>query len=201
MTELTWKGRPVPWVARWTNEVSMDMFKVVVDSDSHLQLTFEDGKVNRDEHGVLWQREGITRGGEPQFSQVSTYRQKAAMRKMLCQVCGTKLPGGPVRWLFHKDNLIESSDGLLTMSPPTCEPCIDKARTHCPALKAAGSKILVVTDWEIWGIFGGAVLMTKNGLDRKSQIYVSYEQELPKHVALCAQQQVVRLLDYKEEVS
>lgn len=151
-----WNGRPVPWVTRWTGEVNDDKYKVFRENN-RLSIGYEDRNENRDEFGVLWKREGLTRAGEPQYAEVNTYRQRAAMNKRMCQVCGSKIDERPIRWLITQDQLHAHEEGTaITRSAPTCSPCIPLARKLCPHLKK-GSMILKVLEYDIWGIYGQAI--------------------------------------------
>jgi hypothetical protein len=140
----------VPWAARWSGELSYDPL-TVWDGEIH----YPDFRENRDEHGYLWRREGARRTGEPQYSQLNAYRQKASMRAPKCQVCGTRLKPGPIRWLLPKKALSITPEGEVTViSPPTCEDCVELARKACPHLRANGSDLLLVKRWHVWGVIG-----------------------------------------------
>lgn len=150
---LEWNGRPVPWVTRWTGEIAPDRYEIASTPDG--RITYAAGLNNYDPRDpkILWQREGIMRGGEPEWANVSTYRQRAAMRRRLCQVCGTKIADGPIRWLMPPDGLEQyrTPDGEvvnITMSAPTCDGCVDVALNHCPHMVGAGAMILTVEDYE-----------------------------------------------------
>lgn len=155
-----WKGRPVPWVARWTNEVSAQRYEVAPNRDG--RLTYKDGNNTYDKNDptILWQREGINRGGEPMWADVSTYRQRAAMLKRLCQVCGNKIPDGPINWLLTVDTVEQYPMGegeppvSLTSSAPTCDGCVDVALNHCPHMIGKGGLLATIADYKIWGVSG-----------------------------------------------
>lgn len=195
-----WKGHPVPWVTRWTGEVSdtpttMSMQRTTMN----IVLRYKDGNEDRDDHGVLWMREGITRAGEPQFSEVNAYRQRASMNKRLCQVCGTKINDRPIRWLVARDQLIEFGGGDFgTNSPPTCAGCVPLALDLCPHLKANGHAILKVLDYERWGVMGQAVdvdLEKEKYRDLKG-IYLPYDESPIPLTAIVAHQQVIRFTKF-----
>lgn len=152
-----YKGAPVPWITRWTGEVSDTKLKVFYENN-RLGIGYEDKNENRDEFGVLWKREGLTRQGRPQYAEVNTYRQRAAMNKRMCQVCGSKIDERPIRWLLTKDLLHNYEEGMaITRSAPTCSTCIPLARTLCPHLSTVDSMILKVLEYDIWGIYGQAI--------------------------------------------
>lgn len=195
------KGRPVPWITRWTGEVSPDMYQFKLTRNGAI-LTYPDGKENREANGVLWKREGITRAGEPQYSQINAYRQRAAMRKRLCQVCGTKIDARPIRWLMNEQALTPQEDGTaITMSAPTCEPCIPLAMSMCPHLKSVDTVILRVLDYEPWGVYGQAVYLdpeTGQAQDLRG-VYIEYANPPFELTAMVAFQEVVRLTKYVKE--
>lgn len=171
-------GRPVPWVTRWTNEVANDRYSLALERDR--TITYADRNNNHDAHGILWQREGISRGGEPDWRTVSTYRQRASMQRRLCQVCGDKIPPGPIRWLMPIDDGyqtyegVDGVEGMLTWNPPTCDGCVDLALSLCPHLKAHGYQILKVLDYEYWGV-SGLTMIEMEGIVRPVQAIVPFE--------------------------
>lgn len=197
-----WNGRPVPWVTRWTGEVSKERFAITVGKDG--RFTYKDGNDQRDKHDVLWQREGVGRQGEPDWASVSTYRQRRCMTHRLCQVCGIKIEDGPIHWLMPmSDNSIETlpNGDEVTINPPTCEDCIPLALELCPHLKANGYMILKVLDYEVWGVSGEVVAMDNEGQPHRFQGAVPYDEKDSYAPALTldmvlAQQQAVKLGKY-----
>jgi len=173
----SYKGKPVPWITRWSGETSKDRFKYdIIRTSKGFSLVYPDGNETR-EGDLLWQREGLGRNGHPEFKNVSTYRQRAAMRKCLCQVCGKKILDRPIPWLVPVlDDSIEyvDADTPITLQAPTCAECIDLALQLCPHLKTNGYRILKVLDYELWGVFG-QVLAVQEGRPVKMQSAVSYD--------------------------
>lgn len=201
-----WNDRPVPWVTRWTGEVCNDPLQVSIDR-AGVHLHYQGGNENRDNMGVLWKREGIGRHGEPQFSEVNTYRQRAAMRHKRCQVCGSKINERPIRWLMGRNQLHVGDvsrpwgvdeDAAITMSAPTCSPCIPLALKVCPHLRSSPWVILKVLEYESWGVYGEAVMIdreTGQGRDLRG-VMVSYEEPQIELTAVAAFQAVVKLTKY-----
>lgn len=204
------KGRPVPWVTRWTSEISNSRYDLAFTrKDGH--LTYADGNNQYDKHGVLWQREGIGRGGEPDWASVSTYRQKISMERRKCQVCGDKIADGPIHWLMPLDegydvfNEGEDNETFLTWNPPTCEGCIPLALELCPHLKRNGYQILKVLDYEVWGVTG-LTMVVSDGQAFPMQTFVPYDEapDLPipetdlvqQQKRIMAQQIIVKLGKY-----
>ncbi|WP_245703715.1 hypothetical protein [Streptomyces lushanensis] len=94
----------------------------------------------RDDMGILWKRIGISPGkGRPEFGEVHFLRQRRAMRKLLCQVCGgpsDRTPEGTL-WLVGEDPSEPGpwKPGDLTGHPPLCVSCAVTAVLACPHLR------------------------------------------------------------------
>lgn len=195
-----WKGHPVPWVARWSNEVIREPYGIMRTRDGTM-FGYHDGNEFRDGRGILWQREGLNRGGEPKFAQVNTYRQRASMRKCLCQVCGKKIDERPIRWLMPLEGVQWKDDEALTVSAPTCSDCIDVALELCPHMKHSGHEILNVLEYSEWGVYGEAMLKTGQ---RIRPTFFGYDQDYGPNFSwelVFAKQIVVRLDKYTPGVS
>lgn len=217
-----WKGKPVPWVARWSGEKTNDAYvvQVVKSKDAYnLRVAYEHGEEIREKSGVLWQREGIARGGDPMFGDVSTYRQRLAMTRRKCQVCGSaieKSDKGTIPWIIEKFEITASElqakaagqdwrDFHITTTPPVCEDCVPLALSLCPHLKKHGAQILDVLDYEIWGVFGEVVYLDDEGKHRRTQTSIEYEGDYGPGFSLeavLAKQQVAKITKFKvrEEV-
>ncbi|MFF3755340.1 hypothetical protein ACFYYH_33685 [Streptomyces sp. NPDC002018] len=127
----------VPYIARWSSENRPSGVVVV----KGLGIAYADeGAYERDDLGVLWKRIGWSPGkGRPEFGQVHFLRQRRAMRKRLCQVCGGPSdrtsegtlwlvgedPDGPELW----------KPGYVTTHPPLCVPCAVTSVGACPHLR------------------------------------------------------------------
>ena len=191
---LRWEGQIVPWVTRWTGEVIREPVQVEIRNGSPW-IFYADGQGNRDAFGVLWQREGETRGGEPEFSQVSCYRQRTSMLSKLCQVCGCKIDvsKGYIDWLVPKTLLINTYGDLTTTSPPTCARCIKIALAACPHLKANDWAMARVAAYTVWGVHGDIITRSKNGVRRQEGRAYKYGRTKPitPPTAVLAKQQIV----------
>jgi hypothetical protein len=201
-TLIQHEGHPVPWVTRWTGEAHFERLNLSLDRSNRLTVGYADGNEDRDRHGVLWQREKIKRSGVPQWAEVSTYRQRAAMRHRKCQVCGNKIPEQVIRWLIPKKLLETTPDGrTVTMSAPTCAGCIPVALDLCPHLKAGDWVIANVLEYREWGVWGEAVLW--NGEEYKHEKNIMYEYmheyEFLSSSAVIAKQLVVELTKFTLE--
>jgi len=194
---LTYKGLQVPWVTRWTGEIPADRKIELYRVPGGLRVSYPEATTEyRDRYGVLWQQEGIRRGGEPQFAQVSSHRQRAAMTKGLCQVCGDRIADKPIRWLMDPGQLRHTdNDETLTVSPPTCSACVEIALKACPHLRTHDQVIVMVLEYEIWGVWGDMVRLQDGRLQRKKGVYVPYDDSLNLG-AVVAKQQVVKFTKF-----
>lgn len=196
------KGRPVPWITRWTNEIIGQPYSLERTRDG-IRTVYPDGKSEDRMGGTLWQREGIMRGGEPQWKQVSTYRQRFAMRKCACQVCGKKITEKPIQFLLplSEPEIVPPDEfhdeaQVITVTAPTCSECIPLALQLCPHLKRNGYQILKVASYEFWGVYGEVVFTQDNSI-RRMQTYIEYDS--PSYGPnfsmgqIVAKQQVIRL--------
>lgn len=202
-------GHPVPWVTRWTHEIAPDRFayNLTISRDAQgkagkPELHYEDRNEDRMD-GVLWQREGIRRGGKPDWASVSTYRQRLSMRKRKCQVCSNEITDLPIRWLMPLDGLeYVDENTVITVQPPTCSACIPLALELCPNLNARGYMILKVLDYSIWGVYG-QVIITHENKPAMIQTAICYDTEQygPDFTLgqVMAQQQVAQLGKFSVE--
>ena len=205
------KGRPVPWITLWSNEQLTDPDDTAMgifagEEPGEIVLAYKNyPDAEREASGILWQREGIARGGEPLFAQVSTYRQRAAMRKRLCQVCGQKIESKVIRWLMAPGQLDVSPWGeACTMNAPTCNPCLDMALEKCPHLIKAGHFVARVLEYELWGVFGEGILYdpATNAIKRQNHLLTPYNHPLESQLsysAVLAKQQMVQFTKFTME--
>jgi hypothetical protein len=166
---LRYHGRVVPWVTRWTDEVRRHQVRFKRTRSGDLVVSYADGfPEERDPNGFLWQREGIKRGGEPEFAMVSTYRQRRAMRKGVCQVCGRRIDKRPIQWLVPESLFDYTQQGeAVTLSAPTCSDCIPIALELCPHLKRNQLLLAKVLEYQVWGVSGEAVSLDPAGEVRR----------------------------------
>lgn len=215
-----WKDHPVPWVARWTGQKVEEALSISLTREG-VHIGYKNGRENRESSGVLWLREGLNRSGEPEFGQVSAYRQRLSMTRRRCQVCGEHIQEDVIRWLMGRKQFDISPAGEpLTVSPPTCSECIPLALELCPFLKGNETMILKVLEYEPWGVHGDAVVMrdpdgkpvdVRQGFDeemrpswtRSLRIQYGRAAEYAERgiymPAILAKQQVVRLTKFTEE--
>lgn len=192
------RGKPVPWVTRWSGEVVSSRYEYRAKINANtLRLSYGEGLDFHDPQGVLWQREGIGRNGTPDWSAVSSYRQRDAMLHRKCQVCGSKIEGRSIDWLMPLGGTEQlDEDVTITQQPPTCTPCIPLALSLCPHLKATGYVVMRVLDYTVWGV-QGHVVTDYNGSLGAFQGAISYDTtQYGGNFSLgqvMAQQQIVQL--------
>lgn len=145
----------VPYIARWSEERG-ERTQVVgrVGGIAYADEVLQD----RDDNGVLWTRIASRPGrGRPEFGQVHGLRQRRAMRRLLCQVCGGAADENAdgVLWLLGEDpdRPDDWSENLETTHPPLCLPCALSAVRHCPHL-GRGYVALRVRNFRPAGVWG-----------------------------------------------
>ncbi|WP_063775888.1 hypothetical protein [Streptomyces odonnellii] len=100
----------------------------------------DEGPYERDDLGVLWKRVGISPGkGRPEFGNVHFLRQRRAMRRLLCQICGgpsDRTDDGTL-WVVGEDADEPElhKPGFVTTHPPLCVPCAVTSVGACPHLR------------------------------------------------------------------
>lgn len=155
----TYKGRPVPYVTKWTGENIEGLLSAGWVTPELIAYD-EETPTDRDSHGVLWWRDGIAPGeGEPMWKLVHTGRHRRAMRVCLCQVCGQKITGPRIPWLLPAqewERIAGWPDGepRTTSNPPTCRSCWPVAMQLCPALRRDGWVTFTVGGYEPYGVLG-----------------------------------------------
>ena len=140
---------------------------------------------DRDRNGVLWARiEHAPGTGRPDYRAMHSYRQRHAMRHLLCQVCGGPADRTSQGWLFllrrqrprprqHHARAADWPEGSVTTKPPVCLPCADLALRHCPHLTAP--VFVRSRKPRPWGVFGGFFLPTATGtLTASDDAYLPY---------------------------
>ncbi|MEU3171819.1 hypothetical protein ACIF9R_12790 [Streptomyces sp. NPDC086080] len=129
-------GLPVPYVTAWSSE--KHRVPAVVRHSSGKGIGYADEtSYDRDADGVLWVRQAIARGsGKALFPTIHALRQRRAISRMLCQVCGADtLEQDPKRQLFVlKDVGRPVEEGERTTAAPACPPCALIAVKYCPHL-------------------------------------------------------------------
>lgn len=147
----------VPHMTAWSTEAAP---AVSIRFRSGRLIYTDERPDDRDEHGILWTRSHQEQGGgRPTFGRVHTARQREAVARMLCQVCGVKAKPVDGRYLWLTD--LSDVEGLgrfdekwtTSSYPPICQPCLETSVARCPALRK-GFAILTVTSSEPFGVRG-----------------------------------------------
>lgn len=147
----------VPYVTTWTGEQEPSV--TVVERRTGGIGYARENLLDRDEHGVLWSQLPSCPGrGRPEFGKVHPLRQRRAMRRLLCQVCGgpaDRDETGDVLWLWkdHREDWPGWPEGMWVTEPPVCVPCVGLAVRLCPALR--GNAVTVrVRRCPVVGVYG-----------------------------------------------
>ncbi|MER5603084.1 hypothetical protein [Streptomyces sp. NPDC002265] len=157
MSELvTHKGRPVPYITPWTSE-KVTQPTPIATLNGFAFPGPASGRTEDDD--VLWQWWRHNRGaGEPLWSTVHGPRQRRAMRKLLCQVCGKPANRDERGWLWlledESDNGPKWPEGEMTTHPPVCRPCAPIAARLCPHLRRRGAVAVRVAEIIVDAVYG-----------------------------------------------
>ncbi|MDT0465129.1 hypothetical protein [Streptomyces gibsoniae] len=138
---LTYKGHTVPHITAWSSE-HLKQPPVVRSAGG---VTFADiafaGFPHRDSAGVLWQPWALRQGdGMPEFGRVHGPRQRRAMRRRLCQVCGGPADENEQGTLWLLENHVTAPgwpEREVTTHPPVCASCVPLVRSQCPHMQDA----------------------------------------------------------------
>lgn len=187
---ITHRDLRVPWVARWTSEVRGYGYLATPTGVRYRDETPDDRDL-----GVLWQREGDSRGlGEPQWAQMHTGRQHMAMVGPCCQVCGRVIEG-KLTWLLPIWESKPRRGRLNTTTPPTCETCIPVARSLCPHLNAKGAVAFDVSGYRPWGVFGEVY----TGVGQHGKVLGDVQFAQPDRLPwVLAKQLIVEIYDFRK---
>lgn len=128
----------VPYIAAWSSE-----------QEQHTDLVVRRGRLgyadelpfDRDRFGILWRRVGSSPGkGRPEFGKVHSLRQRRAMLRVLCQVCGGPADRNRNGVLWLMGLAAYASDPWPTPiespHPPLCLNCAVTAVRLCPHLRS-----------------------------------------------------------------
>lgn len=145
-----------PYITMWSAE--QDLLCRLVERPG-LGIGYADElPADRDAQGVLWRQTAAHHGlGRPEFGKVHPLRQRQAMERLLCQVCG-----GPadrteegVLWLMrdYRGDWPRWPEGMGSVEPPVCLPCVAMSLRLCPALRR-GAVAIRVREFPIAGVRG-----------------------------------------------
>jgi hypothetical protein len=145
----------VPYVTKWSTEQDLP-YQVELRG---FGIAYADEiSADRDTRGVLWHRTySRPHYGRPEFGNVHCLRQRRAMRRLLCQVCGGPADHNDdgVLWLLpdHREDWAGWPAGMANVEPPVCVPCASTSLQLCPKLRR-GAAAIRVREFPIAGVRG-----------------------------------------------
>ncbi|WP_314175706.1 hypothetical protein [Streptomyces winkii] len=165
------------------------------------RIAFADERpYDRDSQGILWSRTPSQPGkGKPQFGQVHALRQRNAMERLLCQVCGGMADRNPdgILWLLPEelDRSPEADhEEVITTHPPLCLPCAHTSTKACPHLRREFTAVRV-RDFERAGVRGALYQPSTPHPVAVDAIGVAFDDPLIRWVR--AGQLLLRLTDFQ----
>ncbi|ONI81715.1 hypothetical protein ALI144C_20175 [Actinosynnema sp. ALI-1.44] len=149
-------GLAVPYVTAWSAEQNVSGEVILRPGGGVGYL--DESIVDRDAYGVLWVRSASCPGaGKPVFGEVHSLRQRRAMRRLLCQVCGDaadRTPDG-ILWLLpdFREDWPGWPDAMANVEPPICLRCAGVSMRLCPRLRR-GAAVVRVLECPVVGVRG-----------------------------------------------
>lgn len=128
----------VPYATAWSTEQDPPTSLITIPG---VGIAYADETLaDRDRNGVLWFRTSYSPGqGRPNFGRVHPHRQRRAMLRLLCQVCGgpADQTADGVLWLIRdfRDDWPDWPNRMAVTEPPICRPCVRVSLDRCPALR------------------------------------------------------------------
>ncbi|MFG2143245.1 hypothetical protein ACGFRG_03465 [Streptomyces sp. NPDC048696] len=131
-------GLTVPFITAWDSErITVPRLGVRVSGAGPSIYFADEGPMDRDQHGILWVRQGLGRGrGKALFPTVHAYRQRRAMYDLLCQVYGgLTIEESDTRQLYVMNSARGQPirEGERTTAPPVCRSCAPEASHELPS--------------------------------------------------------------------
>lgn len=183
----------MPWVTRWSGEVG-DVEPVLVHTEHGPTLRYPDGQDNRDDHGVLWRREGISRRGRPLLDEVNAYRQRISILKRRCHLCGSRPTTDHSYLLVQPAQLSTGPHGeTLTTATPICLGCVELATTFVPVDHHSALQLLRVDDLRVWGAYGRVMTADAAGQRRLSDSHAVQYTSAMRPLPFLAEQLIAEL--------
>jgi hypothetical protein len=149
-------GSIVPYITAWSGEQPLPT-QVIERPGAGIAFA-DETLADRDLDGVLWTRTPSRPGlGRPEFGRVHPLRQRRAMRRLLCQVCGQPADRNDqdVLWLLkdHREDWPNWPENMANTYPPVCLPCAHTSIRACPALRR-GCVAVRAKSSPVCGVFG-----------------------------------------------
>ena len=128
----------VPYIATWSEERELSA-RIIERPHGGIGFT-DEVAADRDRDGILWTRMSAQPGcGRPLFAVVHSLRQRRAMLRLLCQVCGQPADHNSQGVLWLLPNRANGREGWPNdnwfAEPPVCRKCALVATQLCPALR------------------------------------------------------------------
>lgn len=166
-----------PYITTWSAEQDLPC-KLVERSGQGIGYA-DELLGDRDAHGVLWQRAAVRHEvGQPEFGKVHPLRQRRAMRRLLCQVCAgpADRTDAGVLWLLRdfRDDWPRWPEGMASVEPPICVPCVPISLKLCPALRR-GAVAVRTREFEVAGVRGALYRKGASGPVAVEAANVSYD--------------------------
>jgi hypothetical protein len=162
----------VPYIATWSEERELPS-RIIECRNGGIGFA-DESVIDRDRNGILWTRISAQPGvGRPRFAVVHSLRQRRAMLRLLCQVCGQPADRDSQGVLWLLPNRAHGREGWPNdnwfAEPPVCRTCALVATQLCPALRK--DYVLVrAGSTRICGVHG---LIYRSG--RPAPVFVSNE--------------------------
>lgn len=134
-TDALTRAGMVPYITAWSGE-RLARTPLIARGRTGIAYKYE-RPGDRDAHGVLWARyTGDSGVGTPRFREVHPRRQRQAMRRLLCQVCGDPADQDErgILWLVGEAEK-QWPGAETTGQPPVCLRCAGLASRACPYLR------------------------------------------------------------------
>lgn len=145
-----------PYITQWSEE--RELSGPLIERPGGGIAYLDETLVDRDDRGVLWFRTMSRPGhGHPLFREVHPLRQRRAMRRLLCGVCGkpSDQTDKGVLWLLGdlRHDWSGWPEKMAAVEPPICLPCAGLASRLCPSLRK-GAVAVRVRNAPIVGVRG-----------------------------------------------
>nr|WP_042191700.1 hypothetical protein [Kibdelosporangium sp. MJ126-NF4]CEL20232.1 Phage protein [Kibdelosporangium sp. MJ126-NF4]CTQ97457.1 Phage protein [Kibdelosporangium sp. MJ126-NF4] len=167
-----------PYITSWSDELTLP-FTVIERPEGGIGY-LDETAVDRDSDGVLWNRMlSRPNQGRPNFGLTHPLRQRRAMRRLLCQVCGGPADRNPdgVLWLMtdFRDDWDGWPTGMGDVDPPVCLSCARLSVRVCPALRRLGAVAVRVRECPIVGVRGARYHRFGRDLVAAEHVIVAFE--------------------------
>lgn len=177
-----------PYITAWSAEQDLP-YKLVERPGCGVGYV-DELLTDRDARGVLWQRSSVRpQVGRPEFGRVHPLRQRRAMLRLRCQVCSSPADqtDDGVLWLLrdYRDDWRGWPEGMASVEPPVCVPCVAVALKLCPALRR-GAVAVRVGEFPVVGVRGALYRSGLFGPVAVEAVNVSYDDPVVRWVVASA---------------